>query len=95
MHYVFTNPEKERLAREAIKFKGQPKGRQGDDPALVAEYALYHRALGENPKMTKEELFTYIYKGLAGRVEEYATEAEAAKRVEHLLKLRKQANPAF
>jgi len=91
-NYVFTNPEKERLAREAISNKGIPKGKRDVDASLVAECNLYNRALSENPKISEDDLFVYIYKGLGGRVEEYATKKEAVERVETLQKLVKKAS---
>ena len=94
-YYVFTNAEKERMAKEAIATKGRPSGYRGDPRSgevQLAQCTLYFRALDENPKISEEDLLMYIYKGLGGRVEEYATEPEATLRVENLKGLKKKAS---
>ena len=96
-YYVFTNPEKERMAREAVELKGIPSVvygnlRDQDGAVRVAHCALYHKALEQNPKLSGEELVMYIYRGLGGKLEEFKTPEEAGTRAEKLKSLRiKQA----
>mgnify|MGYP001573321287 CR=1 FL=1 len=89
-HYVFTNTEKEALAKEAIAKKGQPKGFRADPDGKVrvANCELYNKAITENPKISEEELLLYIYKGLGGRLEEYDTVEKAVDRKTKLQNLR-------
>src|SRR3990167_11114965 len=92
-YYVFTNPAKEGLAREAVKAKGVPSitwniHRDSDGVARVAHCALYQKALEENPKLSGEDLVVYIYRGLGGRLEEFKTSEEASGRAESLKNIR-------
>lgn len=96
MNYVFTNPEKESMAREAVALKGEPSSVYGqadkDGVVRVAHCALYHKALAENPKLSGEELVIHIYRGLGGRLEEFTTPEEAETRATKLKGIRiKQA----
>ena len=93
-NYVFTNSEKERIAREVVKEKGTVRGYRADSDGIVriAQVTLYNKALKENPKITDEELILYVYKGLGGMLEEYETEEKAQERANKLKTIRiKQA----
>lgn len=88
-NYVFVNEDKHGRALGVVKRNGRPEKSQ-DDPALVSECVLYTRAKTENPKITDEELVLYIYTGLAGKLEKYASTNEATERVENLKRVRGQ-----
>lgn len=90
-YYVFTNPEKEGVAREIVQKKGlvlggRPDPRTGE--IALAQSVLYQRAKTQNPNMDDEELVLYIYKGLGGRVEEFHTKEEAEMRGTALKEIR-------
>lgn len=96
-YYVFVNYEKERMAREAVKNKGDI-GEKGfrvdprDGSVNVAHITLYHKLKAKNPELDGEELVKEIYCGLGGLLEEYHDEDKAISRSERLREIRtKQA----
>ena len=88
MYYVFTNPDKEKRARDVVARNGVPQNSslKVED---VAECVSYRRAKEANPKIEGEELVLEIYRGLGGRAEEFKSESDAKGRTEDLEKARK------
>lgn len=90
-YYVFTNPEKERTAREVVAKKGKVSGGRPDPRTgeiQLAQSTLYERAISEDPKMSDDDLVLYVYRGLGGRVEEFEAQSDADTRADSLKKIR-------